>query len=134
MPLFGPPNVAKLAEKRDLSGLTRALTYKDPRVRRDAAKALATLGDARAVATLLAAMTDNDQEVRIGSRVALYGVATRLGQDGDVHPLAVEALLSALTNEELDVRERAVAALGRLRDPQVVPTLISLVQDKRELG
>jgi len=45
MPLFGPPNVAKLEAKRDVKGLIQALAYpKDSTVRVAAAEALDRLG------------------------------------------------------------------------------------------
>ena len=57
MPLFGPPNVDKLKAKRDVKGLSRALSYqKDDEVRRRAAKALGEIGDAQAVEPLTAAL------------------------------------------------------------------------------
>ncbi len=41
MGLFGPPNVEKLKEKRDMNGLIKALSYeKDAYIRLKAAKAL----------------------------------------------------------------------------------------------
>ena len=41
MPLFGPPNIEKLKEKRDVEGLIKALRHKDAKIRCDAAEALA---------------------------------------------------------------------------------------------
>ncbi|MCL4393213.1 MAG: armadillo/beta-catenin-like repeat-containing protein [Chloroflexi bacterium] len=43
MPLFGQPNVEKLATNRDVQGLVRALDHKNPQVRKDAARALGEL-------------------------------------------------------------------------------------------
>ena len=49
MGLFGPPNVAKLAAKRDVLGLIRALGYqKDVPIRCAAAEALGMIGDGHA--------------------------------------------------------------------------------------
>jgi len=46
MPPFGSPNVRKLAAKRDLKGLVKALVYqRDWRVRREAVEALKTIDD-----------------------------------------------------------------------------------------
>ncbi len=54
MPLFGPPNVAKLEAKRDAPGLIKALgSQKDGPVRKAAAGALGQIGDARPVEPLI---------------------------------------------------------------------------------
>lgn len=37
MPLFGPPNIVKLERNRNINGLAKALSYKDPEVRSMAA-------------------------------------------------------------------------------------------------
>ena len=42
---FGPPNIEKLKEKRDVKGLIKALSHKEWNIRRDAAKALGELND-----------------------------------------------------------------------------------------
>ena len=47
MPLFGSPNIEKLAQKQDVEGLIEALKHDDFQVRRDAAEALAQLGESR---------------------------------------------------------------------------------------
>lgn len=44
MSIFGPPDISKLIEKKDITGLNKALKYKDPNIVRDAAFALADLG------------------------------------------------------------------------------------------
>ncbi len=63
MPLFGPPNVNKLAAKRDLAGLIKALGYQqDVGVRIGAVEALKGLGDAGAVEPLIVALQDEDRK------------------------------------------------------------------------
>jgi len=65
MGLFGPPNVEKLKEKRDLKGLIKALRYKrDGVVRQTAAEVLGEIGDARAAVPLRSALGDEDSDVR----------------------------------------------------------------------
>jgi HEAT repeat protein len=54
MPLFGPPNVAKLKAQGDVPGLVKALDYdSDWVVRWSAAEALDQIADARAGILLL---------------------------------------------------------------------------------
>lgn len=63
--LFGPPNVEKLAARRNVNGLVKALNYeKDVQVRCAAAEALGKIGDAHAVESLVAALKDGNRHVR----------------------------------------------------------------------
>jgi HEAT repeat protein len=63
--LFGPPKIKKLKHKKDIKGLIKALEYKkDPTVRAGAAEALGQIGDSCAVEPLIAALKDNDRDVR----------------------------------------------------------------------
>ena len=64
MPLFGPPNVERLAAKSDVKGLIRALRYRGSSdVRSSAAEALGGIGDTRAVVPLEMALHDRDKVV-----------------------------------------------------------------------
>jgi hypothetical protein len=61
LPSFGPPDIAKLLANNDTSGLILALAYrKDPRIRRDAARALALVVDSAALEPLVAALKDDN--------------------------------------------------------------------------
>src|SRR5450756_828303 len=76
MPLFGPPNVEKLKAKGDIPGLIKALGYgKDWGVRNAAAGALGQIGDARAVGPLIAALKDQDSNVRRAAAGALVEIS-----------------------------------------------------------
>ena len=118
MPLFGPPNVEKLADKHDLKGLIKALGYWDPRkpwVPCAAARALGAIGDPGAVEPLIGALGDKHCEVR---RVAVEV----LWAFGDAR--AVEPLIGALGDEDLLVRCDAVGALQAFGDARAVEALI----------
>jgi len=92
MPLFGPPNICKLVEKRDMYGLLKALDYsrsgQPPArlIRADAAKALGSFKDSRVVEALIERwkMTSEAPLVRISAVEAL----TQIGG-----PRVVEALV-----------------------------------------
>ena len=72
MPLFGSPNVSKLAAKGDLKGLIKALGYqRDWLVRRQAVKALKAIGDTRAIEALVGALGDSNSTVRDEATEAL---------------------------------------------------------------
>ena len=58
------PNVIKLAAKKDIEGLIKALKDKDSDVREEAAEALGEIGDDRAVEPLTKALKDEDSSVR----------------------------------------------------------------------
>jgi hypothetical protein len=63
MPLFGPPNIDSLISKKDVKGLTNALTYKDRSIGKRAAFALADLGYIFPLA-LFECLDVSDHEVR----------------------------------------------------------------------
>jgi nephrocystin-3 len=72
MPLFGSPNVSKLAAKGDLKGLIKALGYqRDWLVRRQAVEALKAIGDTRAIEALVGALGDSNSTVRDEATEAL---------------------------------------------------------------
>ncbi len=116
MRLFGPPNVPKMRQERDIKGLFRALRYrKDHRVREAAAAALFTLGDARVVEPWIAALRDGERHVRWA---AAYGLGKL------VDSRAVEPLIAALQDGESIVRSAAAVSLGQIGDPDAVDPLI----------
>lgn len=72
MPLFGSPNVSKMAAKGDLKGLIKALGYqRDWLVRRQAVEALKEIGDTRAIEALVGALGDSNSTVRDEAAEAL---------------------------------------------------------------
>ena len=115
------PNVERLAEKRDVKGLAKALFYKKAwRVREAAAEALGKIGDSQAVEPLIAALKDEDWYVR------KYAVEA-LGKIGESR--TVKPLIAALKDLEQDVREAAVEALGKIGDSRAVEPLIAALKD-----
>ena len=149
--LFGPPDVDKLADRRDVRGLIKALSYKKDRyVRQTAANRLGHLGDPAAVPALLEALGDEHSWVR-GSAAYALGVlgdpravpalvralrddlhvsghaACALGAIGD--SAAVPALIEALEYAERPTRKDVVHALGTIGDPDVVPVLVGLLNE-----
>ena len=122
MPLFGPPDVAKLAAKGDLEGLLEALTNRrEWRARQDAAEAFGQLSDTRAVEPLVAALKDDVSGVQRAAAIALGSMAD---------PRAVEPIAVLLKSRAADVRAAAADALGRLGDTRSVGPLISVLKDE----
>ena len=94
------------------------------RTRRQAAAALQVLGDRRAVGPLIAALTDDDKDVR--------AIAARaLGALDDRH--AVPPLLHALHDAHPDVRCAAAQALWRLGDRMAIHGLADALHDPEPL-
>ncbi|HUX06036.1 MAG TPA: HEAT repeat domain-containing protein, partial [Acidobacteriota bacterium] len=110
--------------------------------RKAAAKALAKLGEARALEPLIKALGDHDKDVR---KAAAKGLRTlgepqwlelvkgddddfeRLGESKDAR--AVEPMIKALGDGEVSVRWAAAEALGKLGDARAVEPLIKALGD-----
>lgn len=121
MPLFGPPDVAKLKAKKDVKGLVKALSYqKYATVRWQAANALAELRDPVTVEPLIAALADPDWEVRAAAAAAL-------GMIRD--PRALGPLLAALRDPVKGLRQAAAGSLGQIGDPRAVEALAVALRD-----
>jgi HEAT repeat protein len=117
--LFGP-NVLKLKEKRNISGLALALEDKDPEVQYRAAEALGDIGEEKSVAPLIAAMTRSEYS---GVR---WKAAEALSKVGDP---AVGSLITLLRHPDEDVRWQAAIALGEIGNPEAIEPLIVLMGD-----
>ena len=96
---------------------------RDPQasVRREAAKALGQVKDARAVPQLLAALRDKDANVRLYAAYAL-------GEIKD--PKTAKELLNALHDPVWGVRDQAAWALREIRDPSVAQPLVAALREE----
>src|SRR5664280_2705484 len=111
MPIFGPPDPAKLEAGGDVSGLIKALGYeKDAGVRAAAASSLGRIGESRAVEPLIAVLADASRDVRQAATGALNLI-------GD--PRAVQPLIGVLNDWDPTVRQTAANALARFGAPAV---------------
>ena len=138
MPLFGPPNVSRLAARKDLDGLIKALQYqKDAAIPAASASALGELGDPRAVGPLLAMLHDKRSPAAVAAIVGALGkirdprAVEALGELGD--PRSVEPLIGALHDGSASVRRAAAKALGRIGDPRSVDPLIDALASRSPL-
>ena len=106
---------------RDLSGYAKVLKLPDESLRREAAKALAEIGD-EAVALLLVALNDQDAYVRISAVVGL-------GEFGGER--ALETLLDVLKKDPKNsVRMAAAESLGKLGVPTAIEPLKEALADQ----
>lgn len=125
---FRPPNVERLAAKRNVKGLTEALHHEDVlSIRIAACRALGAIGDTRAVEPLIRALNDQEKGVRRHAALALEENSAS-GAVGDTR--AVEALICALTDQDGGVRQAAVSALGTIGDARAVEPLIGVLSDR----
>ena len=117
--LFGPPDISKAQEKRDINGLIKALSYKEVNTRKAAIRALGDLMDRRAVEPLIGVLTDRYIDVRMEA-------ATALGKLGD--SAALTPLIVALNDEESWVAQEAALALAKLSDSRALDPLIGALR------
>jgi len=94
----------------------------DRYVHEAAAEALGKSGDARAIEPLIAALKDEDTDVRRYATKSL----------GEIGIPAVELLIAALKDEDRVVRRGAVKTLGELKDARAVEPLIAVLKDKNK--
>lgn len=116
MPLFGPPAVAKLKAKGDVSGLIKALAYEKERDREAALEALVGIG-VPAVKPLLAALDGVD-------RHAGWYAAKALGHIGN--PAAVGPLIDTTHDPLVSMRQVAVSALVEIGAPALKALIAAL--------
>jgi HEAT repeat protein len=83
-------------------------------------KALGSLGGEGSLEPLVRAIGDPDENVRREAASALEAMGSR----------AVAPLAEALRGESREGRREAARALGRIRDPGAIESLIPLLQDQ----
>jgi HEAT repeat protein len=146
VPVFGPPDVAKLDAKGSIDGLVKAAKYKkDPAIAEAARLALEGYLDKiiqrLQTKNLVQLNTSREALVLIGAP-ARERLAFILG-NGHLHrrqdaayvlgmmkdPEAVKPLCLALHNPDPLLRLIVVEALGKIGDPKAVPTLRRALMD-----
>jgi HEAT repeat protein len=109
MPLFGPPDISKLKDKRDIKGLNNALKDRDPNIVRDAAFALADLGIYASIG-LLVGLSSPEWKIR---RIAYLSFAKFKG-------FGFIPLLASLHDEQEMIRLSGLLGLMLLDDKRAV--------------
>ncbi|MGB8022191.1 MAG: HEAT repeat domain-containing protein [Candidatus Nanopelagicales bacterium] len=119
------PDVASLASKGDLPGLTSALTYKDdPVIRADAATALGATGSPDALGPLLSARHDTDSTVAAAAAKATMTLLTSLPDDQ-----ATTRLIALAATDDPVIRADAATALGATGSLDALAPLLSAWHD-----
>jgi HEAT repeat protein len=146
VPLFGPPNIQKLIDKRDLKKLAGALA--DAGTRDEAAQGLIQIGDAGAVpyvvdvlrahqdqavidagVRVLRAMSDRAAQVLAAGLTAgsLEGRAAHAALLGQLGPIGLPPLLECSQDSEPGMRAVAAMGLGVIDAPEAQSRLTALV-------
>jgi HEAT repeat protein len=124
------PDIDYLEEQKDIEGLISALKNEDYLVRKDAAIALKRIGDKRSVDALIDSLKyepwEDDYTVLIAVR---ENSAEALGIIGDKKAL-IPLMNALLEDSDEEVRWKAAAALGKIRDPSSVDALVEALNDK----
>jgi HEAT repeat protein len=110
VPMFGPPDVAKIKARGNIEGLIRAAKYdKDPAIAAAGREALTEIMD-----TLIQTLSDRNLR-RVF--IARQGLAL-IGKP------AVDRLIFILNEGHVHRREDAAHCLGEIGDPEALPALV----------
>jgi HEAT repeat protein len=104
-----------------VKALTRALSDKNPQVRKEATETLVKIGDLSTVEALILALENNNSDIR-------REAAETLGDIG--HSEAVKPLIVLLKDMNPDVRQAATEALIKIGGLNTMEQLISALQDR----
>ncbi len=118
----GAEKLGRMMSRQPLPDLVRLMQDPIPEVRIRAAKALGSIGGLEAVASLLGALRDTNR----WSALRIADILAGLGQ------AAVQPLLQEFPRLPPLARVPAIDILGRLRSPEAVPLLVSLLSDADE--
>jgi len=113
------PDVGALIKKRDISGLIRALSFRDPDVQSDAVHALGDIGP-EAVGPLILALKKKNRSLRLGA----IGALAEIRDSG-----AVYALADMMKDASSEVRWQAAIALGEMGSHEAVAPLLRGLED-----
>jgi len=113
------PDIGALKKERDIPGLIKALSYRDPDVQSDAVHALGDIG-AEAVGPLVLALENKNRFLRLGAIGALAAIKD---------PGAVSALAGMMKDPGSEVRWQAAIALGEIGSHEAVAPLLHGLED-----
>jgi HEAT repeat protein len=154
MPLFGPTNVQKLIDRRDVKKLAGALADGDSAIRDHAVQGLIQLDDATAVPYVVEVIRANEQQPVIDAGVqvlremsdrSIPELARRLHSApsadraaygallGQLGPVGMEPLLDASHHPEPGMRAIAAMGLGLIDAPQAHARLAEMVRTDQSL-
>jgi len=113
------PDIGALRKERDIPGLIRALSFRDPDVQSDAVHALGDIGP-EAVGPLVLALRNKNRFLRLGAIGALTAIKD---------PGAISALTDMMKDQSSEVRWQAAIALGEMGSHVAVAPLLRGLED-----
>jgi HEAT repeat protein len=138
-------SLGELGDKRAVGPLIDVLKNEDTEIKTNAAEALGLLGDNAAVAPLAAALTDDDAGLRQVCAQALDKLhyQPKKVEDNITYLIALQAwdqvaklgapafapLVACLSDQNRDVHESAIGALGNLGDKRAISPLSEALPD-----
>jgi hypothetical protein len=127
---FFKPDIEKMRVRFDGGGLIKALSHKDPKIRKNAAWALGTMNcrSDRIMEALISVLRDPEADVRCYAAEALGSVS------GD-EPHDIEPLIMCLHDSDYNVRAAAAYSLRKYREEsRVVESLITVLRSDANPG
>ena len=114
------PDIGALIKKRDIPGLIKALSFRDPDIQSDAVHALGDIGP-EAVGPLVLALKRKNRILRLGAIGALAEIRD---------PGAMSALADMMKDPGSEVRWQAAIALGEMGSHEAVAPLLQGLEDR----
>lgn len=74
---YSEPNITELKQNKDVTGLVNALYYDDPRIRQEAAQALAAVGDERALEHLDKVIKEEKGSLKLYAEIAVNQIKSK---------------------------------------------------------
>ncbi len=137
--------LGEIKAREAVQPLTNAIHDPDNEVRWEAALALGEIGDDRAIPSLVEGLKDRDRFVRYGAAVALdkfqwqpdndtLHAYLHLGKQEwkemvAIGEAAIEPLSVAMTDQDYEIREKAVRALGAIGSDKAIPLIYRSLSD-----
>lgn len=122
---FLKPNIPRMKQKNDTTGLINALNHKDSQICTAAAEVLGEIDDIRAIEALIETLKEERSDVR-------HAAARSLGIRNDLR--AIEPLIAALENNNDTFRRLAAETLGKMGRPAIEPLAHVLNSKNHKIG
>jgi HEAT repeat protein len=113
------PDIGRMRQERDVSGLIRALACRDPDIQSGAVHALGEIGQG-AAGQILPLLKRKNRNLRLGAIGALAGIRD---------PAAIPALADMMEDPVTEIRWQAAVALGEMDSGDAIAPLLRGLKD-----
>lgn len=122
--------LGKIKDPRSVEHLIAILKIDtNKNVRIECIVALGEIRDFRAIESLVISLVDKESDIRIKSIIALNKIDPNWPRSAAAQRV-VPFLITALNNQDLNIRKIAIKVLGKIRDTRAIESLIILLIDK----